>query len=48
MNYITENKAKPDKPFVNKNSAMAIALSLIIGGGTVYALRHSLFVLNQQ
>ena len=40
MNYITENKAKPDKPFVNKNSALAIAFTLIIGGGTVYALRQ--------
>ena len=41
MNYITENKAKPDKPFVNKNWLSAIAITLIIGGGTVYALRHS-------
>lgn len=40
MNYITQNKAKSSSPLVNKNSISAIALTLIIGGGTVYALRQ--------
>ncbi len=40
MNYISENKTK-SSPLVNRNSLSAIAFALIIGGGTVYALRHS-------
>lgn len=40
MNYITQNKTKSSSPLVNKNSISAIALTLIIGGGTVYALRQ--------
>lgn len=39
MNYITENKAKSSPPVLNKNLISAIAL-IIIGGGTVYALRQ--------
>lgn len=40
MNYITENKTKSSPPLVNKNSALAIALTLLMGGGTVYVLRQ--------
>lgn len=40
MNYITQNKAKSSSPLVNKNSLSAIAITLVIGGGTVSALRH--------
>jgi HlyD family secretion protein len=40
MNYISQKTGKSAKPLVNKSSALAIALSILVGGATVYALRQ--------
>lgn len=40
MNYITEKQGKSAKPLINKSSVIAIAVALVMGGATVYALRQ--------
>lgn len=40
MNYTTENKAQSSKPLIKKTPALIIALALLMGGTTVFALRQ--------